>query len=1124
MPTLNINNDDIRLNSSSSDKVVVTGNLGVGTTSPAYKLDVSGDIRSTNIDLATQGVNVSSYGFLSQTLSGQMTFLGHNVRASNTVNNTALVVNGGWISSLIKQYYNEGITFHTSTTEYAAGATYPLADTERMRITSAGNVGIGTTSPGRKLTVQGADDGTMQLRLMGTASQTSYWEIGREAQSTGQFRFIASRNGTVITPMVIDDQTGNVGIGTTAPASKLDVISSSTQIADFRSTVTDGLSNIRVVNDQQTTASGTSPAAIELVGKRGSSTHGRHAWIGAEGVDGTTFRTQIKFKVRPEDSPYQWSTLPTQMVIDGNGNVGIGTSGPGYKLDVVAGANSTYPFIVRNAGNVEIGGIYSTSGGAGQIYLFNASTVTTVKISTIDSSYFNGGNVGIGTTSPFSRFTVSGALSASTSQISIVNTEGGHSIIRSGISGVSNNGMSFVTASVDGSGQTIPMVINASGNVGIGTTIPGSRLQVTATSNSATTVDNGITILNDSGINNCLAGIRLSTYGDSDGGLYPKQFIGAIRDGAFGAGKGSIVFCNRDAADTSVVALSDEKMRILPNGNVGIGTAAPSSKLHIDSALGADVISISDNAGSVRLTLGQESSYTGNYIDSKNIDLKLKSALAGGSGGNIFFQTGTSAASTQVTINVSGNVGIGTTSPTRRLHIVSSDDTRGIMVEQTSASSYAEVHFKANREYRIGTGGSTSAAEAANNWYVYDATAALQRFVITSAGNVGIGTTAPDSLLEINGRVSIRGGNELYFGQSTSAIGSWTTRMYASGSTHKFNANEFIFNNEGYGSTEFMRITSAGNVGINTTSPSYKLQVQADGAGLYVSAASVSPFTQDIAVFRYGGNGNAVKIENQGGKAAIQARLDNGTAMDLSLNASGGNVGIGTTSPAGKLDVRAGNGGRILFGSYDANYYAAFEGGDQLNFYNGASNATAYINYNGPSAVLLGRNLYVEGNSSGGTSGTVRIDSVGNVGIGTTSPSYKLDVVGDARITSGSLGVGVAPNATDGRIDASNDIVAFSSSDLRLKENIKPIENALDKVKSLTGVEFDWKPELKHAHGYEGHDTGVIAQEVQDVMPTAIRTNDTGYLAVRYEKLIGLLIEANKELAARVEELESKLK
>jgi hypothetical protein len=122
-----------------------------------------------------------------------------------------------------------------------------------------------------------------------------------------------------------------------------------------------------------------------------------------------------------------------------------------------------------------------------------------------------------------------------------------------------------------------------------------------------------------------------------------------------------------------------------------------------------------------------------------------------------------------------------------------------------------------------------------------------------------------------------------------------------------------------------------------------------------------------------------------------------------------------------------------------------------------------------------------------------------------------------------ALGVNVTPSATAGRIDASNDIVAYSSSDERLKYNITPIENAIDKVKSLTGVEFDWKPEYKHAHGYEGHDTGIIAQQVQEVIPSAVRTNDTGFLAVRYEKLIGLLIEANKELAARVEELEKKL-
>jgi hypothetical protein len=79
-------------------------------------------------------------------------------------------------------------------------------------------------------------------------------------------------------------------------------------------------------------------------------------------------------------------------------------------------------------------------------------------------------------------------------------------------------------------------------------------------------------------------------------------------------------------------------------------------------------------------------------------------------------------------------------------------------------------------------------------------------------------------------------------------------------------------------------------------------------------------------------------------------------------------------------------------------------------------------------------------------------------------------------------------------------------------------------VKSLTGVEFDWKEETKHVHGYEGHDTGIIAQEVQAVMPTAVRTNDSGYLSVRYEKLIGILVEAIKEQQDQIDELKAKLK
>jgi hypothetical protein len=164
--------------------------------------------------------------------------------------------------------------------------------------------------------------------------------------------------------------------------------------------------------------------------------------------------------------------------------------------------------------------------------------------------------------------------------------------------------------------------------------------------------------------------------------------------------------------------------------------------------------------------------------------------------------------------------------------------------------------------------------------------------------------------------------------------------------------------------------------------------------------------------------------------------------------------------------------------------------------------------------------LYCYKNSYGaGTAATV-LDSV--------NATYAWNMNQYVRTTDSvrfnSLGVNVAASATAGRIDAGNDIVAFSSSDERLKENIVPIQNALEKVMSLTGVEFDWKPEHKDAHGYEGHDTGVIAQQVLDIIPSAVRTNQTGFLAVRYEKLIGLLIEAMKEQQLQIEELRSKLK
>jgi hypothetical protein len=109
-----------------------------------------------------------------------------------------------------------------------------------------------------------------------------------------------------------------------------------------------------------------------------------------------------------------------------------------------------------------------------------------------------------------------------------------------------------------------------------------------------------------------------------------------------------------------------------------------------------------------------------------------------------------------------------------------------------------------------------------------------------------------------------------------------------------------------------------------------------------------------------------------------------------------------------------------------------------------------------------------------------------------------------------------------GRIDAAADVVAYSTSDRNLKENFVRISDALSKVESISGYEFDWKVEHKHHHGFEGHDIGVIAQEIESVLPEVVTTRDSGFKGVKYEKIVPLLIEAIKELSEQIKELKKK--
>ena len=106
-----------------------------------------------------------------------------------------------------------------------------------------------------------------------------------------------------------------------------------------------------------------------------------------------------------------------------------------------------------------------------------------------------------------------------------------------------------------------------------------------------------------------------------------------------------------------------------------------------------------------------------------------------------------------------------------------------------------------------------------------------------------------------------------------------------------------------------------------------------------------------------------------------------------------------------------------------------------------------------------------------------------------------------------------------GSINASGDITAYFSSDERLKDNLTPIVGALDKINQIGGYEFDWNNNSEHS----GHDVGVIAQEIEKVLPEVVVERDNGYKAVRYEKIVALLIEAIKQQQLQIDELKSKI-
>jgi len=329
--------------------------LGIGTATPVSKLEVK--------NAGFSAVTISS----DSTSETQLRFL----------TNTA---------ARISQQANQALIFDTNATE-------------RMRIDSSGNVGIGTSSPSQKLDVNGSINAgvangvslfmadSSAIRNTATGGNTMFFDSGvGTGSTTGDFQFRSTASYT--TRFYINGASGNVGVGTTSPAGRLDVVSTSAGGASF----------MRVANGSGVA---NSYAAISLdPGNNGFNT--RDAQIRA--INNGSNQISLTFLTSNAGTPFE------AMRIASDGNVGVGTSAPGQTLQVVNSSNYQFRLGAGSTFNYDIG----RSGSDGFLYFYgNQSGFTGYVFSGADGERMRinaSGNVGIGTSSPGSgtRLNVAG--------------------------------------------------------------------------------------------------------------------------------------------------------------------------------------------------------------------------------------------------------------------------------------------------------------------------------------------------------------------------------------------------------------------------------------------------------------------------------------------------------------------------------------------------------------------------------------------------------------------------------------------------------------------------------------------------------------------------------------------
>ncbi len=1013
------------------------GYIGVGTSSPA------------NILSLAASSSIGSWG------------------AINTANAIQSIVENGNVKMFLdgnSVITNNDLYLGTTGTAYIR---FGVRSVESMTLSSAGKLGINNTSPATHLDV----NGTIRMAYGGESCSASTLGGMYYSSATGNFYACGTAGswtqistGASSVAAGADTQIQYNSNGSLAASSGFLFNSAGNVTIGTGGTTGNKLTIVSAVPDTPIVPDSTNTVAIYGNGnayfKARDATNDIETVFGASGPSSEGFvgtMTGHGFSLRTNNVK--------RLTVTSGGNIGIGTLTPAATLEVAGTDAILFPRgQTSNRPSSPVNGMmrYNSvndrfeayQAGTWQDILTNASLAASpdrgVQFNSGGSlgavstfTYSSVGYLGIGTASPTAPLHI---YSAGSSGDQVQITDSGSLRVYA----LKNDANTFEI--IDRTANSGRLSILSGGNIGIGTSTPVAKLEISGT--GAVAIPRGTDAQRPSSPQNGM--IRYSSTGN-DFEVYANSAWRKIvtSTGGLTAAAGSDTYIqynsNGSLAGSSGLVFTSV-------GYVGIGTATPSFPLHVSTSTTQQARLSGSTAASLYLEdVGvADSSQPFGYISQDNGVLSLGNANRSG--------TATTGSQIRLSIAASGNVGVGTTSPSELMHIHAATGvaSAGVRTSFTDDTSYGEWNAYEGATYKGGMAifGSNYVSSAWRNALV--ATAATDnlgafivrtktssvyndRFIITNVGNVGIGTTSPLARLQVAGTDAIL----FPIGQTSNRPASPVNGMmrynsvndrfeaYQAGTWQDILTNASLaaspdrgiqFNSgNALAAVSTFTYSSVGNVGIGTASPSAQLEVSGDtiisAAGnntyrkltLKADNAGASADVAEIALERnyYAPGQNAAAMVFSRGTgtddAAISFYTRNGSSVyanRLQITKSG-SVGIGTTAPAATLEV-AGTGAVAIPRGTDAQRPSSPQNG-MIRYSSTGNDFEVYANSawrkivtsTGGLTAAAGSDTYIQYNSNGslaGSSGLV-FTSVGYVGIGTATPTQALEVNGNIKLT-----------------------------------------------------------------------------------------------------------------------------